>query len=137
MICKEELNFSKNGYIFCSDGFTKTNGEIWMRAMAENREICSLEAVVFENNNILIDKLFTEQPYRRKGIASIVVSTFAETVKKISDSINIYVNAESWDNSIPQGKLETFYREHGIINGGAFASDWAQENYVPEEYKNS
>ena len=133
---KEELNFSKNGYLFCSEGFTTLNGEIYVYAKIENINVCTLMAKIYENNNILIIDLFTEQPYRRKGIASIVVSTFVETVKKISDSINIYVNAVSCDNSIPQEKLEEFYRKYGIINGKHKASDLAQENSIPED-KNS
>lgn len=133
---KEELNFSKNGYLFCSEGFTTLSDKICVHTMIKDSEICTLMAKIYENNNILIIDLFTEQPYRRKGIASIVVSTFVETVKKVSDSINIYVNPVSYDNSIPQEKLEEFYRKYGIINGKEKASDLAQENSIPED-KNS
>lgn len=79
---KEELNFSKNGYLFCSEGFTTLSDKICVHTMVKDSEICTLMAKIYENNNILIIDLFTEQPYRRKGIASIVVSTFVETVKK-------------------------------------------------------
>ena len=47
-----------------------------------------------------------------------------------------YVNPVSYDNSIPQEKLEEFYRKYGIINGKEKASDLAQENSIPED-KNS
>lgn len=132
---KEELSFSKNGYLFCSKGLTTLNGEIYVYAKIEDIKVCTLKATKL-GNNILIEELETEPSYRRKGIASIVVSTFVETVKKISDSINIYVNAVSCYDSIPQDELEEFYRKYGIINGKHKASYLAQENSIPED-KNS
>ena len=129
----EELYFSKNGYIFSSDGFAKQSDIILMSAKSENREICRLKAIVFENNNILIEDLFTDPSYRREGIADIVVSTFVETIRNSSNSINIYTNAVSCNECFPQEKLVEFYRKQGIIVSGAYAGDWAQANYIPKD----
>ena len=57
---KEELNFSKNGYLFCSEGFTTLSDKICVHTMVKDSEICTLMAKIYENNNILIIDLFTE-----------------------------------------------------------------------------
>ena len=51
---KEELNFSKNGYLFCSEGFTTLSDKICVHTMVKDSEICTLMAKIYENNNILI-----------------------------------------------------------------------------------
>ena len=51
---KEELNFSKNGYLFCSEGFTTLSDKICVHTMVKDSEICTLMAKIYENNNIFI-----------------------------------------------------------------------------------